>query len=50
MLIWTKKGITMDRNLLSQIKMGKEILTFGDIENQKKVLFTAIRPWFFEGT
>ena len=30
------------KNLLSHIKMGKEILTFGDIENEKKC-FTAIK-------
>ena len=34
------------KNLLSRVKMGKEILTFGDIEIEKKK-FTAIRLLFF---
>ena len=35
----TKKTITLlkHKNLLSRIKMGKEILTFGDIEIEKKL-------------
>ena len=37
-------SILKDKNLLSHIKMGKEILTFGYIETEKKTNFTAIRP------
>ena len=37
MLIWPKKqNLTEHKNLLSDIKMGKEILTFGHIEIEKK--------------
>ena len=36
-------------NLFSYIKMGKEILTFGNIEiEKKKTDFTTIRPIFLE--
>ena len=37
MLIWPKKqNLAEHKNLLSDIKMGKEILTFGHIEIKKK--------------
>ena len=35
------------KNSLLQIKMGNEILTFGDIEIQK-INFTAIKALFFK--
>ena len=35
-------------NLFSNIKMGKEILTFGDIEIKKFENFTAIKVYFFQ--
>ena len=39
MLIWPKKqNLAEHKNLLSDIKMGKEILTFGHIEIKKKKL------------
>ena len=39
MLIWPEKqNIIKHKNLLSHTKMGKEILTFGDIEIKKKKL------------
>ena len=43
----TKKTITLlkHKNLLSRIKMGKEILTFGDIKIEKN--FTTIRLLYF---
>ena len=41
-----EKHIIKYKNLLSHIKMGKEILTFGDMEIAK-INFTAIRLLFF---
>ena len=41
-----KWNIIEHRNLLSHIKMGKEILTLGDIEAEKKK-FTAMKFIFF---
>ena len=39
MMISPKKlNIIKHKNLLSRIKMGKEILTFGDIEIEKKLI------------
>ena len=35
------------KNSLSHIKLGKEILTFGDIEIEKKKNFTATKVLFF---
>ena len=35
-------------NLFSNIKMGKEILTFGDIEIKKFENFTAMKVYFFQ--
>ena len=35
MLILLKWSIIKHKNLLSHIKMGREILTFGDIETEK---------------
>ena len=40
-----KSRILKYKNLLSHIKIGKEILTFGDIEIEKKN-FTAIKALF----
>ena len=37
----------MHKDLLSHIKMGKEILTFGNIEMEKNFFFTTIRLLFF---
>ena len=31
-----KRNIVIHKNLLSHIKMGKKVLTFGDIEIEKK--------------
>ena len=40
MLIWPKKqNIIKHKNLLSQIKMGKEILMFGNIEIEKNKFY-----------
>ena len=45
----TKKSGTLQNinNLFPYIRMCKEILTFGDIEIEKKKFFTAIRLLFF---
>ena len=40
-----KRIIVTHKNLLSQIKMGKETLTFGDIEIDN-FFFTAMTPIF----
>ena len=37
------------KNLLSHIKMSKEVLTFGNTEIEKKIFFTAIRLLFLGG-
>ena len=39
-------GISKNKNLLSHIKMGKEILAFGDIEIDK-INFTDMKVLFF---
>ena len=36
---WKKWNTIKRKNLLSNIKMGKEILTIGDIEIEKHILF-----------
>ena len=36
---WNKWNTIKRKNLLSHIKMGKEILTIGDIEIEKHILF-----------
>ena len=47
MLIWPEKqNIIKHKNLLSHMKMGKEILTFGDMEIKKKKN-TTIKFQFF---
>ena len=43
-----KRNIIKQKNLLSHIKMYKEILTFGDIEVEKKKIFTSIKVPFFK--
>ena len=43
-----KSGTLLNKKLLSNIKMGKEVLTFRDIEIGKKRL-TAIKLLFFKG-
>ena len=42
-----KQNIMKHKNLLSYIKMGKEILTFDNIEIEKKKNSTAIWLLFF---
>ena len=42
-----KQNIVKHKNLLSDLKMEKEILTFGDIETGKNN-FTAIKVPFFK--
>ena len=42
-----KRNIVTHKNLLSQIKMGKETLTFGDIEIDN-FFFTAMTPIFLK--
>ena len=45
MLIWPKRwNITKHKNLLSHIKVGKEILTFGDIEIEKNKFYRSKIP------
>ena len=41
-----KWNILKYENVLSHIKMGKEILTFGDIEIKKNIYFTPIKLLF----
>ena len=41
------RNIITHKNLLSQIKMGKETLTFGDIETDN-FCFTAMTPIFLK--
>ena len=47
-----KSGTLQNKNLLSNIKMGKEILTFADTEVEKitftviRLLSYALRPFF----
>ena len=43
-----KRNIIKQKILLSHIKMYKEILTFGDIEVEKKKFFTSIKVPFFK--
>ena len=43
-----KRNIIKHKNLLSHIKMGKEILTFDDIETEKEIFFTSIKVLFFK--
>ena len=45
--IWLKKwNITKNENLLSHIKMSKEILTIGDIEIEKNKFYRHKSPIF----
>ena len=45
MLNWPKKAESYKpKNLLSRIKMGKEILTFRDIEIEKKYFYRNKTP------
>ena len=47
MLIWPKKwNIIKRKNLLLRIKIGKEILTFGDIEVEKHKFHRHQTPIF----
>ena len=50
MPIWMKKigvkNIAKYKNLLLHIKMGKEIITFGDIEIEKHKLHRYKNPFF----
>ena len=49
MLIWLKKqNIIKNKNLLSHIKIGKEILTFGDTEIEKIEVYRHESHIFFE--
>ena len=49
MLLWIKKGhIIKLKNLPSYVKMGQEMLSFGNIEVWEKKYFTAIRLLFFK--
>ena len=47
-LIGKSRTLKNINNLFSYIKMGKEILTFGNIEIEKKKKFATIRPIFLE--
>ena len=47
LILLKKRNIVKHTILLSHIKMGKEVLTFGDIEIKKRKNFTAIRLLFF---
>ena len=42
-----KRNFIKHKNVLSHIKMGKEVLTFDIIEIEKKKFFAAIRLLFF---
>ena len=45
MLIWPKRwNIVKHKNLLSHMKVGKEILTFGDIEIEKNKFYHSKIP------
>ena len=50
MLIWPKKwNIIKHKNLLSHIKIGKELLTFGNFEIEKKNKFYCHKtPIFYK--
>ena len=39
---WKQWNIIKHKNLLTRIKMGKKILTFQDLEIEKKKFFTSI--------
>ena len=43
-----KKNIIKNKNLISYIKMGKEILTFGDIEIEKNTFYRNQAPIFLK--
>ena len=45
-LYQTKQNIIKDQDLLSNIKIGKEILTSGDIKTEKKKLYHHKSPIF----
>ena len=44
-----KQNIMKHKNLLSYIKMGKEILTFDNIEIEKKKILPQYGSYFFKG-
>ena len=44
-----KRNIIKNKKSLSRIKMGKEILTFGDVEIQKNKFYPSKTSIFFKG-